>query len=87
MTLFDFNSHSEIKEKDWDVNTLRPPLSFKEILIDLKIQLMLYYFNSNNYMKILKFLLLRIIQRFSYNLGWFISLKKFRKIKNLKNGD
>ncbi|MFW9881107.1 MAG: hypothetical protein ACFFG0_49220 [Candidatus Thorarchaeota archaeon] len=79
MTLFDFNSYSEIKESGWSYNTLRPPLKFKDIIIDFKIQWQSYSNNKLRFIKKIKFLVLRIFQRFAYNLGWILSMNNNNK--------
>lgn len=82
MTLFDFNRNSEIRKSGWEVNTLQPPLKFKDVLIDLKIQWISYVNSYSSFSKSLIFLVLRVFQRFSYNLGWIKSKRDYRRNQN-----
>lgn len=84
MTLFEFKHFSEVRGEGWDINTLKPPLSPREILLDFKIQWQLYSFHNLSFFKRLGFLLLRFFQRFAYNFGW-IKLR-FKMNKKACNG-
>jgi len=85
MTLFEFNNKtSEIKSSGWNSDTLRPPFGIKEVLLDFRYQWFLYRSKQISIEKRLAFIILRIFQRFSYNLGYFLASRKFRKkSKNL----
>jgi hypothetical protein len=78
MTLFDVKNFSEIKEPGWHYNTLKPPLKFNEILLDFKYQWSAYSHDNLNNFKKVKFLILRIMQRFAYNLGWILATKQYK---------
>ena len=80
MTLFDLSRFSEIKNPDWNANTLKPPLKIKEILLDFKIQWSSYYHSNIPFLKRFKFLILRIFQRIAYNAGWIYSTRKCNKM-------
>jgi len=86
MTLFDCEHFSEIKDAGWSFNTLRPPLKLKEILLDFKFQWLSYCNNKLSYHQRILFLILRVFQRFSYNIGWIISSRKFKKAQIRKGG-
>ena len=79
MTLFDSNKFSEIRGPGWNYNTLRPPLKFKEVMDDLKIQWYSYYSNNLKSYKRMKFIVLRIFQRVAYNLGWILETNRYKK--------
>lgn len=83
MTLLDLSMFSEIKNSGWNVNTLRPPLKLKEILLDFKIQWKSYCYSKLPFIRRVKFLCLRVFQRIAYNLGWIRSTRNYNKmIKN-----
>ena len=82
MTLFDLSRFSEIKNPEWNANTLKPPLKIKEILLDFKIQWSSYCHSNIRFLKRIKFLILRVFQRFAYNIGWIYSTRKYNKMIN-----
>ena len=82
MTLFDLYKPSEISAPGWQENTLKPPITFIEILQDIKHQWLTYRLNRLSWVKCSKFLILRIGQRISYNMGWYIALRKTINSKN-----
>ena len=82
MTLFDFNRNSEIEDPGWEVNTLQPPLKFKDVLNDFKIQWICYMKSYPSFSKSLVFLVLRVFQRFSYNFGWVKSKRDYWRNQN-----
>jgi len=73
------NIFSEIKEKGWNLNTLKPPLKFIEILKDFKYQWQKYRYKKLSIKKCGLFLILRAFQRLSYNIGWIKSSKRLIK--------
>ena len=80
MTLFELNNKiSEITSPGWNSDTLKPPYSIKEVMLDFRFQWFLYRSKQISFQKRLFFIILRVFQRFSYNLGWFISIRNFRK--------
>jgi hypothetical protein len=82
MTLFDLYKPSEINIPGWNDRTLKPPITFVEIIRDIKHQWLTYHINRLSYLKCSKFLVLRIFQRISYNMGWHIA--HFRKRKSMR---
>ena len=80
MTLFDTKKFSEIKEPGWDYNTLKPPLRIKEVMNDPKNQYYSYSSSKLKSYKRIRFFVLRIFQRFAYNLGWMLETNKHKKI-------
>jgi len=82
MTLFDFNRNSEIRNSGWKKNTLQPPFKFKDILNDFKIQWICYLKSYSSFSKSLIFFVLRVFQRFSYNLGWVKSKRDYWRNQN-----
>ncbi|MBD3340607.1 MAG: hypothetical protein GF353_15980 [Candidatus Lokiarchaeota archaeon] len=80
MTLFEILINSEITEPGWNYQTLRPPLSFKEIIIDINYQWFSYCKSKISFFKRIKFLVLRIFQRVAYNLGWILITKRCKKV-------
>ncbi len=70
MTLFDVKQFSEITAPDWSLNTLRPPLRFREVLWDFRYQWRAYCQGGLPFRRRVGFLLLRVMQRFAYNWGW-----------------
>ena len=88
MTLFDLNNFSEIKDPGWNVNTLKPPLKLKDVLLDFRIQWKSYFSYNIPFYKRIKFIILRVFQRIAYNMGWILVSIKYRKISKSeeKNG-
>jgi hypothetical protein len=86
MTHFDIHNFYEIERSEWTYETLRPPLTFAEVLSDIKFHWVLYKKMIKSIRKRLFFLVLRIFQRISYNIGWIISRKRLiKKYEWLKN--
>ncbi len=83
MTLFDLSRFSEIRNPGWNISTLRPPLKMNEVLLDFKIQWKSYCYSKFPFLKRIEFFILRIFQRFAYNIGWILSTRKYNK--NVKN--
>ena len=79
MTLFDIKRFSEIRDREWSRNTLRPPLNPKEIFLDIRYYWNVYKYHKWRFQKRLKFIFLRFLQRFSYNLGWILMGLKRRR--------
>lgn len=85
MTLFDSSGFSEIKEPGWNYNTLKPPLKFKDVIMDIYYQWRSYYQSRFTFYKRLKFLIMRIFQRIAYNLGWILATRKYIKTSMREN--
>ncbi|MBD3212660.1 MAG: hypothetical protein GF311_08625 [Candidatus Lokiarchaeota archaeon] len=79
MTHFDLYNYNEVRGSDWDYDTLRPPLTFREVLSDIIFHWFVYGQNHKSILKRISFLVLRIFQRISYNIGWIYSSYKFQK--------
>ena len=86
MTFFEIKEISEIKEPGWNYNTLSPPLHLSEILMDFKYQFLTYSKSNLTLKKKLGFIILRVMQRFAYNLGWILITNKYDKsLRRAKN--
>lgn len=79
MTHFDLENWYEIEREDWTYETLRPPLTFWRVLSDIRFHWFIYTKTIDSFKKRIIFLVLRIFQRLSYNLGWFLSENKLLK--------
>jgi len=79
MTLFDYSGFSEIKDPGWSYSTLRPPLGFREVLLDIKMHWTRYSKDRLSFSKRVKFMVLRVFQRIGYNIGWVLATTKYRK--------
>jgi len=79
MTHCDLYSYYEIESSKWNYEYLRPPLTFLEILSDIRFHWFIYRNNFDSILKRTCFLILRILQRISYNIGWILSSQKLQK--------
>ncbi len=79
MTFFNFNNPSETNYNNLNYESLRPPLRLREITKNLKYHWCLYSSNEFSLKKRITFIILHILQRVSYNLGWLISYFKIGK--------
>ena len=64
-------NYSEVSTPDWSYDTLKPPkLNLRNMARDLKWHLWLYKKASLPYKIVVMFVVLRILQRVAYNIGW-----------------
>lgn len=70
MTLYNFKNPKKKHYSRKDYDSLRPPLTFREILIDLKAHWHRYALFNLSMKERIILIGLSIIQRISYNLGW-----------------
>ncbi|MHA1755970.1 MAG: hypothetical protein ACTSVV_04310 [Promethearchaeota archaeon] len=71
--------YSEIKNEEWNFNTLKPPLKINHILKDIINAWNTYREEIPSLKRRFAFIFLRILQRISYNLGWVIYSEKYLK--------
>ena len=71
MTHIHIAESSEVNSPEWSYQTLRPPaITIQNMARDLAWHLRLYKVDRLPSSVILQFLLLRVVQRVAYNMGW-----------------
>ena len=71
MTQILISDLSEVNAPSWSYRTLRPPrLTIPNLARDLAWHFQLYRRRGLSTERVVAFLLLRIVQRVSYNVGW-----------------
>ena len=71
MTRILIDDHSEVNSPSWTYDTLRPPkLTLYNVWKDLTWHYRRYKSHDLGTRTIIGFLLLRMLQRISYNVGW-----------------